>query len=423
MIKYAFTFSLLASMVVSPALLYAQEVSNESLQISTTDCLIKPLAQLRRGSEDKSGRSDVLRVQNILKDEGFLKAAPNGYFGAGTQSALRAFQKKNKIATTGIAGPLTLKRINQIACKNGGEGTTTPSTSPTPKASTTPETNIVAPVSKEEPMINSFSFLTNSSGVQVYSANIQNVDAVSMRATCPQGIVELKNSVGLAKAKISSADSVCSKEKYVYLADTSGASRFDRVSTGLVFTDRGGLPSWFAFDVTTTPSITRVPVTVKACLRSTCVQKVYLLDVRDFFQTAPSTELGLTNLRIDESKKNILFTATNFNKITIRPGCPYNVQALDSAGNIMLEEATYCGIEKDLVPYKAEKTALYEKVGGDPIKDIGFNFEMKSVNGQVDPFSNVELTVRACSGVQADTVSSTTLQCVERMVPLPILKK
>ena len=102
---------------------------------------------------------------------------------------------------------------------------------------------------------------------------------------------------------------------------------------------------------------------------------------------------------------------------------PYNVQALDGAGSILLDEASYCNVEKDLFAYQEAKTPLYEKAGGDSIKGLGFNFEMKSVNGQVDPFANVELTMRACSGVQAVTVSSTTLKCVERIVPLPIYKK
>jgi peptidoglycan hydrolase-like protein with peptidoglycan-binding domain len=286
MIKLVLTISVLTSFVVSPTLFYAQGISNEIslLTESATSCLIRPLKQLRKGSEDKSGRDDVFRLQKVLQEEGFLKVEPNGYFGNGTQSALRVFQKKNGISTTGILGPLTLKEVNNIACKRivgESESVFTPSLSSTTSGATS-KTPTPLP-EKDQPVINSFSFFTNSSGVQLYTASILNVDAVSIKASCPSGISELRNSVGLVKAKIVNNESVCNKEKYLYLADSSQASRFERVSANLVFVDRAESPSWFAFDATTTPSIIRVPVSVKACLRSTCVQKSYSLDVKDFF--------------------------------------------------------------------------------------------------------------------------------------------
>ncbi len=423
--KTVLKFLLATPLFIYPALLYAQSDPSQELppvQKSTSSCSISPTTQLRSGSEDKGGRDDVMRLQRVLQEENFLKAVPNGYFGVGTKSAVRAFQKKNGIRSTGIVGPLTLTRVNDIACKN-----TIPRTEPITQPEVTISTVIKVPeapvITKDQPTINSFSIVTTSSGSQSYSANIQNVDAISMTAVCPSGIIEVKNSVGLIKSKLPFNESVCQKEKYLYLADTSELKNFERVSSGMVFLDRAGSPSWFAFDATTTPSITRIPVVLKACLKSTCIKKSYTVDVRDFFQTVASTELSLSNVRIDESRKNILFTATNFNKITIRPGCPYNVQALDSAGSILLEESTYCGVEKELVPYQEAKISLYEKPSGDSIKDLGYNFEMKTVNGQMDAYANVELTLRACSGKQAESVSSSTLRCVEKMTSLPIYKK
>jgi peptidoglycan hydrolase-like protein with peptidoglycan-binding domain len=284
MIKFVLTISVIASFVVSPSLFYAQGNSNETSPSdeSVASCLIAPLTQLRKGSEDKSGRDDVFRLQKVLEEEGFLKVAPNGYFGNSTQSALRAFQKKNGISTTGILGPLTLKRVNDKACKRivgESESVSTPLLSSIASAAVS-KTPISA---KDQPVINSFSFLTNLSGVQSYSASILNVDAVSIKASCPSGISELRNSVGLIKTKIVNSESVCNKEKYLYLADSSQPSRFERVSASLVFVDRAESSSWFAFDATTTPSITRVPVSVKACLRSTCVEKSYSIEVKDFF--------------------------------------------------------------------------------------------------------------------------------------------
>lgn len=67
---------------------------------------------LQRGSEN----NDVYVLQTMLVNAGFLNAAPNGYFGYQTQSAVRAFQYANAIPATGIVGPATRDAINERLC-------------------------------------------------------------------------------------------------------------------------------------------------------------------------------------------------------------------------------------------------------------------------------------------------------------------
>lgn len=55
--------------------------------------------------------SEVRAIQEKLKDRGLYKGSVDGIFGAGTQKAVRQFQKQNGLAVDGIAGPATLKRL------------------------------------------------------------------------------------------------------------------------------------------------------------------------------------------------------------------------------------------------------------------------------------------------------------------------
>lgn len=57
--------------------------------------------------------NDVLRLQNILVTQGFLKASPNGYFGNQTLKAIKEYQKSKGITATGNVGPLTRKVLNK----------------------------------------------------------------------------------------------------------------------------------------------------------------------------------------------------------------------------------------------------------------------------------------------------------------------
>lgn len=70
---------------------------------------------LKLGSEN----NDVFTLQAMLVSTGYLKTAPNGYYGYQTQSAVRAFQAYNGIATTGTVGQVTRDAINERLC--GGD--------------------------------------------------------------------------------------------------------------------------------------------------------------------------------------------------------------------------------------------------------------------------------------------------------------
>ena len=67
---------------------------------------------LQRGSEN----SEVYVLQKLLVNAGFLRAAPNGYFGYQTQAAVREFQLNNGIRPTGIVGEATRNAINERLC-------------------------------------------------------------------------------------------------------------------------------------------------------------------------------------------------------------------------------------------------------------------------------------------------------------------
>jgi peptidoglycan hydrolase-like protein with peptidoglycan-binding domain len=85
---------------------------------------------LSRGSES----SLVLSVQNFLFAKGFLKVAPNGYFGPSTLAAVKAYQKLNGFAQVGNTGPATRAAIKRDSCT---QSQTVPQAAQ-PEATTTP---------------------------------------------------------------------------------------------------------------------------------------------------------------------------------------------------------------------------------------------------------------------------------------------
>lgn len=57
---------------------------------------------------------DVLKLQQILVEQGFLFATPNGNYGSATKAAIQKFQKSHSIKQTGNFGPSTKDKLNQI---------------------------------------------------------------------------------------------------------------------------------------------------------------------------------------------------------------------------------------------------------------------------------------------------------------------
>lgn len=79
---------------------------------------------------------DVRRLQRRLKELGFYFGSTDGDFGTGTETAVKAFQRRNNLTADGIAGNATTTRLysnNALRAR--------PTASPTPRATATPRIN------------------------------------------------------------------------------------------------------------------------------------------------------------------------------------------------------------------------------------------------------------------------------------------
>ena len=61
---------------------------------------------------------EVLKLQQFLFAENYLKITPSGFFGTDTVKAVKSFQKANGITQVGSAGSLTRKKIKELTCSN-----------------------------------------------------------------------------------------------------------------------------------------------------------------------------------------------------------------------------------------------------------------------------------------------------------------
>lgn len=53
----------------------------------------------------------VLKMQNELKDQGYYTGVADGYYGDGTEAAVKKFQTKKGLSPDGVAGPATLRYL------------------------------------------------------------------------------------------------------------------------------------------------------------------------------------------------------------------------------------------------------------------------------------------------------------------------
>ena len=74
-------------------------------------CALLPINLSRRQE-----LSEVKTLQSFLSEKGFLQALPNGYFGVGTISAVKSFQKSHTIRPTGFVGKKTREAIAKETC-------------------------------------------------------------------------------------------------------------------------------------------------------------------------------------------------------------------------------------------------------------------------------------------------------------------
>lgn len=66
-----------------------------------------------------NSNSDVVRLQQFLKDEGHLSAQATGYFGSLTRSALIAFQRDYNLSVSGRLDAVTRAKIKSLTCSGG----------------------------------------------------------------------------------------------------------------------------------------------------------------------------------------------------------------------------------------------------------------------------------------------------------------
>jgi hypothetical protein len=82
---------------------------------------------LAPGSQD----AEVLQLQELLQRQGYLAAAPTGYYGAATESAVMKFQTAHGLNALGVVGPSTRVALNQtggvaVAPSSSAGGTVSP---------------------------------------------------------------------------------------------------------------------------------------------------------------------------------------------------------------------------------------------------------------------------------------------------------
>ena len=116
------TFSLAAT-TAGGALVRADRGVEETAIIEVVEAAV-----LKQGS--KGG--EVKEVQRRLKLWGYYKGSVDGVFGAGTKTAVIAFQKKNGLTADGVVGKSTYKALGMTNSYNllvngGGSGATTQS--------------------------------------------------------------------------------------------------------------------------------------------------------------------------------------------------------------------------------------------------------------------------------------------------------
>lgn len=107
----------------------AQNMIQNTINVTCVDLSY----DLYQGLSDKNNDTSVTKLQTFLNKNNYLKASPNGYFGQGTKSAVKAFQYTNNISNTGRVGPATRQAIRNQTCKVGGNTASVTESISTPK--------------------------------------------------------------------------------------------------------------------------------------------------------------------------------------------------------------------------------------------------------------------------------------------------
>ncbi|MBR6668314.1 MAG: peptidoglycan-binding protein [Clostridia bacterium] len=121
----------------------AKLYSSSARRAPTTVVTNTPRATSTPFTSYKKGDSgpEIKRMQQRLKDLGYLKGSADGDFGDATEAAVRAFQANNGLTVDGKAGSATLNKLYSSSAKRAPSDPTRtpkPTATPTPRATATP---------------------------------------------------------------------------------------------------------------------------------------------------------------------------------------------------------------------------------------------------------------------------------------------
>ena len=118
----------------------AKVYSSSARKAATTTATNTPKPTNTPFTSFKNGDSgaDVRKMQQRLKELGYLKGSADGDFGDATEAAVKAFQANNGLTVDGKAGNATLTKLYSSSARKASTATATPKVTNTPKATNTP---------------------------------------------------------------------------------------------------------------------------------------------------------------------------------------------------------------------------------------------------------------------------------------------
>ena len=124
------------SVVLTPGLFLIVSIigaiiyGNVSFVHANTNTCVQINSDLAVGLTDTTNNGVITELQKYLQNLGLLKSAPTGHFGSATLAAVKAFQSKNNISSTGYVGPMTRALINKGICTTTAAVISTPAPVP-----------------------------------------------------------------------------------------------------------------------------------------------------------------------------------------------------------------------------------------------------------------------------------------------------
>ncbi len=97
-----------------------KQTTNATNQFNNTNinasCLIIN-RDLAYREKDGWNTSNITGLQDFLQSSGYLNSEPTGYFGLMTLDAVKRFQSAHSINSTGLVGPMTRAKIQELSCR------------------------------------------------------------------------------------------------------------------------------------------------------------------------------------------------------------------------------------------------------------------------------------------------------------------